>query len=330
MRYEKAEKLLQLAMDMQAARTGLSLGDIQERYGVKRRTAQRMRDAILRIFPHADEVQSGERTKRWRIPSGVMDPLIAFSANELADLETAISLLKRENLDNKAVTLEVLSTKISALLKPEVARHIDPDLDALLEAEGLAMRPGPRPRIRAHVVKDLRQAIKACRKVVLHHRNRVTRRLGQRKVCPYGFLHGNRHYLVALNLRNNTNDYRLYSLPNIEKVELTNEPFERNPDFSLEEFARRSFGVFQEPTGSFDVAWRFLPTAAPDARDFLFHPEQTTEDQPDGSLIVRFHAAGALEMAWHLYKWGKEVEVLEPKHLARMCHKNRTDWPGLP
>ncbi len=330
MRYEKADKLLQLAMDMQAARTGLSLGDIQEKYGVKRRTAQRMRDAIFRVFPHADEVKSGERTKRWRIPNGVMDQLIAFSADELADLETAISLLKRENLDDKAVTLEVLATKIRALLKPEVARRIDPDLDALLEAEGLAMRPGPRPRIRAYVVEDLRQAIKACRKVVLYHRNRVTHRLVQRKICPYGFLHGNRHYLVALNLRNNTNDYRLYSLPNIEKVELTDEPFERNPDFSLKEFARQSFGVFQEPTGSFDVAWRFSPTAAPDARDFLFHPGQTTEDQPDGSLIVRFHAAGALEMAWHLYKWGKEVEVLEPKHLAHMCHKNRTDWPGLP
>ncbi|MAG23528.1 MAG: WYL domain-containing protein, partial [Rhodospirillaceae bacterium] len=139
MRYEKADKLLQLAMDMQAAHTGLSLGDIQEKCRVGRRTAQRMRDAIFRVFPCAVEVKTDERTKRWRIPNSVMDPLIAFSADELADLETAISLLKRENLDDKAVNLGVLVTKIRALLKPEVARRIDPDLDALLEAEGLAM-----------------------------------------------------------------------------------------------------------------------------------------------------------------------------------------------
>jgi hypothetical protein len=30
----------------------------------------------------------------------------------------------------------------------------------------------------------------------------------------------------------------------------------------------------------------------------LFHPTQTSEDEPDGSLIVRFRAGGTLEMYW--------------------------------
>ena len=51
LRYEKADNLLQLALEMQAARRGLSLQDIQERFRVGRRTAMRMRDAILRNFP---------------------------------------------------------------------------------------------------------------------------------------------------------------------------------------------------------------------------------------------------------------------------------------
>ena len=69
--------------------------------------------------------------------------------------------------------------------------------------------------------------------------------------------------------------------------------------------------MFQEEP--FDVVWRFSPKAAPDARQFLFHPTQTMESQPDGSLIVRFRAGGALEMSWHLFTWGDEVEVLKPK-----------------
>ncbi|MFC7706210.1 hypothetical protein ACFQXB_18725 [Plastorhodobacter daqingensis] len=28
------------------------------------------------------------------------------------------------------------------------------------------------------------------------------------------------------------------------------------------------------------------------------------EPQDDGSLVVRFEAAGWLEMTWHLYQWG--------------------------
>ena len=56
MRYEKVENLIILALDMQAARGGVSLRDIQTRFSVKRRSAMRMRDAVLRIFPQADEV----------------------------------------------------------------------------------------------------------------------------------------------------------------------------------------------------------------------------------------------------------------------------------
>ena len=64
MRYEKAGNLLILALEMQAARTGWSLQDIQELFGVGRRTAMRMREAIMRIFPQADEVVIDGRTKR--------------------------------------------------------------------------------------------------------------------------------------------------------------------------------------------------------------------------------------------------------------------------
>ena len=328
MRYEKCEKLLQLALEMQAARTGLSLQDIEERCGVGRRTAQRMRDAILRLFPQADEVSSDERIKRWRIPAGVLDRLVGVGTDDLADLEFAINLLRRENLPDRAASLEGLSAKLKALMKPDVALRVEPDLEALLESEGLAMRAGPRPRIRLIVQEELRYAIKACRRVYIHHRNRVTRRLGRRIVCPYGFLHGHRHYLVADNSQGRGHDYRLFSLPNIERVEVTEDVFERDETFSLQEFAERSFGVFQEEP--FKAVWRFLPDAADNAREFLFHPKQVLEDQPDGSLIVRFRAGGALEMCWHLYMWGDQVEVIEPKELVKMCHRNRSDWPGMP
>jgi predicted DNA-binding transcriptional regulator YafY len=66
---------------------------------------------------------------------------------------------------------------------------------------------------------------------------------------------------------------------------------------------------------------KFSPVAARDAREYLFHPTQTIEDQPDGSLIVRFRAGGALEMAWHLVTWGRQVTVLEPHSLSLIVHK---------
>jgi predicted DNA-binding transcriptional regulator YafY len=328
MRHEKANNLLQLALEMQAARGGLSLDDIEEKFEVGRRTAMRMRDAILEVFPHADEVETDERKKRWRLPKGTLDRLVGVTADELGDIEVAISLLKRDNLLDQAASLEGILTKLRAVMSPTLADKVETDLDALLEAEGLAMRPGPKPRSRAMVLEDLRDAVKACRKVEIQYRNRTTRRINKRIVHPYGFLYGHRHYLVAYNLVKGALGYRLFSLPNIERVVPQDEYFERDEGFSLEAFSRRSFGVFQE--APFQVVWRFSPRAAKDAQDFLFHPDQETEPQQDGSLLVRFTAGGALEMCWHLYAWGDDVEVLEPQTLQNMVGNHRQSWPGLP
>lgn len=328
MRYGKMDDLLQLALHMQAMRGGTSLADIENLFSCGRRTAMRMRDAILRNFPQTEEMETDERTKRWRIPFGTLDRLAHLEADELSALENATRLLERDNREDEAASLATLGAKLKALMKPDVARKVEPDLEALLEAEGLATRPGPRPRISDFVRADLRQAIKACRKVRIQYRNRSTRRVNERIVHPYGFLHGHRHYLVAWHENPKANKVTLFSLPNIENVELLDDGFVRDPAFDLSAFAARSFGLFQEEP--FDVVWRFAPEAAADAADFLFHPNQTLEKQKDGSLIVRFCAGGYLEMAWHLYAWGDKVEVLEPKHLAEMTRKHRCSWPGLP
>lgn len=328
MRYEKADNLLQLALEMQAARVGLSLMDIQQRFAVGRRTAMRMRDAIMRNFPQAEEVDTDERTKRWRIPAGVLNQLVDFTADELADLEAAAELLRRDNRDDQAVNVATVAAKVKALMKPEAQRRVEPDLDALLEAEGLAMRPGPKPKIRVMVVEDLRRAIKGCNRVRIKYRRRFDNKLNTRQIEPYGFLHGHRHYLVAWHPHRVESMYLTFALPNIEGVEVLDEIFDRDPEFSLRAYAERSFGLFQEEP--FDVAWKFTPEAAADAAQFQFHPNQTLEKQRDGSLVVRFRAGSDLEMAWHLYMWGDKVEVLEPKSLAKMVHKQRVAWKALP
>ena len=95
--------------------------------------------------------------------------------------------------------------------------------------------------------------------------------------------------------------------------------------------ANRAFGVFQNEEEFGEVVWRFSPQAAAHARGFEFHPGQVLEDQPDGSLIVRFSAAGHLEMCWHLYLWGDDVEVIEPALLRDLVHGHRrSDFPSLP
>ncbi|MBT0781294.1 WYL domain-containing protein [Paracoccus sp. pheM1] len=73
-------------------------------------------------------------------------------------------------------------------------------------------------------------------------------------------------------------------------------------------------GIWQEePEG---IVRRFSPRVARDAASYRFHPAERHEPQDDGSLIVRFRADGLQEIAWHLARWGGEVEVLAPPSAA--------------
>ena len=289
-RFEKLETLLRVALDMRGNAEGLSLADIERDYGVSRRTAERMRDAIERVFPQMEQANPSELPKRWRIRMGVLRNLIGISAEELTAINTAVGLMRRDDLGEPLARLETLSAKLKAMIYPDAARRIGPDLEILAEAEGMALRPGPRQEISPDIIAALRHAILACKKVQLHYRARSTGALSRTFVCPYGFLYGNRHYLVADSLNPQARGFRLFSLANIEKVEPSAQAFTRRKSFSLKTFADRSFGVFQEQP--FDVVWRFSRKVRPMRGSFCFIRRKHSRISPTArSLYVSVLAA---------------------------------------
>ncbi len=307
--YESAQDILKLAIRMQGAVVGVSLQDIQEEFKVSRRTAERMRDAVDMLFGGLQSYDNEEQRRFWRLP-GCNVTLLNATAEELAHLSSAAVLLKQNNRHDAASALESIGSKLLAALDRGTRNRVDPDLELLMQAEGLARRPGPKIKIDPGVVGTLRKAILSGNVVRIDYRSQGTGEIGTRVVAPYGFLYGNHPYLVAFNMDPNAQYFRMYRLANIVELEVTNQVFERDEKFSLEEFTKDSFGVFQQEP--FDVVWRFKPSAADDALEYVFHPSQVQEPQADGSLIVRFRAGGAREMSWHLYTWGDTVEVLEP------------------
>ena len=70
MRWEKPEALLMLARRLAGSAEGMTLDDIAEAAACNRRTAERMRDALARLFPQLTEFTDG-RVKRFRILGGL-------------------------------------------------------------------------------------------------------------------------------------------------------------------------------------------------------------------------------------------------------------------
>ncbi|MCY4485655.1 MAG: WYL domain-containing protein [Deltaproteobacteria bacterium] len=313
MRYERVTEIIRLAVDLQGRPGGLTIADIQEGFSVSRRTAERMRGAVEAAFGPLETVDTdtGDRRIRWRLQSRALHPFIQVSPKELAELEAATGSLDRAGLPERASGLRDLAVKLRAASRRHSPSDFDATLETLMQAEGLAMRAGPRESLKEGLLSLVRDAITARRKIDFDYVSRGMARRSRQRVRPYGVLYGNRAFLVGRTDRGS--DTRLWRLANVSEARITDETFERDSAFDLRRYAERSFGTFQERP--VEVVLRFDADAAPDAKEFQFHPSQTTVENSDGSLTVRFEAGGTEEICWHLVTWGENVRIVEPSSL---------------
>jgi len=310
MRYSRQEDLLRLAVMMQGSAEGVSIADIEQTFGVSRRTAERMRDAVLRAYPQLEERPGVSGQKYWRFPPGTLGRMVEPTVDELTAGHRAASIARREGDIVTAETLERLLSKVQAMFREDRRRRVAADLEAQLMADGVAFRPGPRERIAPEILRKLREAILAGVMISADHRARSSGKLSRNtRLGPIAMLFGEgRQYLLAWS--EYQDDLRLFALAGFERIDLEDEAFEHPDDFDLQDWLAESFGIWREEPQ--DIEWRFLPAVADEAATYVFHPRQLTERLPDGSLVVRFRAGGRQEMAWYLARWGDNVEVVSP------------------
>lgn len=329
MSYGKARELLALALFL-AGRTGRSLADIEREFGCDRRRAQRMLSALRDLFPQLMRRTDDERRPHWSLPPASIASFTVPSSDELAALAHAIKTLKAEPARAEAEQLRQLETKVWAMVPAQLKTRTAVDEEAMLECMGLATRPGPRPVADAEVDGRIAHSLKARQRLQILYASGRDARPKWRTIEPYGLLLGTRRYLVGIDV-SKPGAIRYYRVDSIQEAKATDEYFEVDPSFDLNEQAKKGFGTYESDREYGQVIWRFRPDVAAHAQRFQFHPDQTLELEEDGSLTVRFKASGYYEMAWHLYTWGDKVEVIAPSKLREMVeHHRRADFAALP
>jgi predicted DNA-binding transcriptional regulator YafY len=317
MRHEKAALLLDLARRLAASAEGLTLDEMAQAVGVGRRTAERMRDAIWDLFPQMEELPDGA-AKRFRIAGGLGGFFQAPTTEELLELSKAASTLQAAGAGPRARTLEALERKIRAAMRSASLARIVPDLEALVQSEAIAVQAGPRPYEDEALIAVLRQALMAMKALGFTYLG-GSRPGARREVTPYGLMFGRANYLVAAETvvgEIGGAEPRNWRLGRIRDIEVLDRMAARPPDFDLQGYANRSFGIYQEDVA--DVALRILPASAEEALSWQFHPSQRVAPQPDGSVVVTFRASGMRELAWHLFTWRDQVEILAPTRLREL------------
>ncbi|MBU4196979.1 MAG: WYL domain-containing protein [Alphaproteobacteria bacterium] len=301
--------VIDLARRMAASAEGLTIDEMARDMRVGRRTAERMRDAVLMLFPQVEEV-SDPPSKRWRIRGGLSAFEQAPTATEMLELAKAASALRAAGEPARAAALEALERKLKAAMRSTTLNRMAPDLEALVRAETIAVQAGPRPSADEGLLTAIRGAVLAQQPLGFTY-SRPGAEPRRRTVAPCGVMFGRANYLVAADRE--TGRIQTFRLDRMTHVAPQDGVAVPPADFDLGVFASQSFGIYQDEIE--DVVLRIAPEGAAEAKSWRWHPTQSFEDQADGAVIVRFRASGMRELAWHLFTWGEQAMILAPERL---------------
>ncbi len=184
MRYEPSQRLFRLALTLAGTRTGLTLDEMALDLGVGRRTAERLRDTLAGLFPQLDGWDDDARVRRWRLPGGAL----AGVAEPRAEAVAAVEALGRECATrgeaDRAGLLREAAMTLRALMRPAALLRAEPDIAALMEGEGIAMHPGPRPKLDPALLPTLRRAILGVQLVAVRYARDGDEAPVTRILCP--------------------------------------------------------------------------------------------------------------------------------------------------
>ena len=303
-RYSRVSDILDLIILMQSRVLGITLKDIETELHVTRRTAERIRDALILGLPQIDEIDTNGKEKHWGFVSGyMMNEIISFSPDEIAVLEGIKDSLQ---IENKKQTMDKVITKLRAHSRKQIQK-IDDAVELILKSEGFAVSQKPSYKIDIQLMDTIRQAIKEQFMVRCKY-------CGNDKVlAPYGIIYGSNAYLIGV--EDGKPSPYVYSLHKLTDVQISNKQFDKG-DFDIKEYANHSFGVYQNEIMRVELL--FSPDVAEDVLNFNFHPTQKVKQNDDGSVTVKFKASGELEILWHIFKWGNNVKILAPTKLKKM------------
>lgn len=316
-RLNKTEEIIELAMMFQNSYCGLCIDDIKEHFECSRRSAERMKALLFDLFPEKiEEVQTSDKKKRWRFIKGTMNSLISFSADDFANLEYLKGLSTDEN---KQKELDELVAKIKALTPQKNLQTLDTDVSAILESEGFAIRQYSRVKADKQTLEKIRTALLSFKKIKFSYL--INDKTKEIILNPYGVIISDKYYLVGFN--EYVSDLRLYKVDKIEQLEILEEYFDKDEKFSLAEYCKNSFSVYQEEP--IDITLEFDEVVADDVLNYHFHPTQKVKQLENGNIQVKFKSGGTYAICQELFKWGTNVKIKRPSRFKAYYKKYLSD-----
>ena len=305
MKHGALRDLLDLATNLSAASSGLTMAQMMNLTERSRRTVERMIQGLFELGIETETAQAeGDHhlLKRWRLAKPLPAPLVALEEGERLALE-GVAVTMPEGPARRALV------KLLASQRSSVATGVAIDSQTLIDRTAYTGFVGPRYVGSETLIGQLERAIQGFEELKMSYRKDGEQAASAVRVKPLGLLFGRFGYLVGLASGKGVRTYRLNC---IEGVELAGRTFKPPAWFNLKAWASESFGIYQ---GDELKTYRILfsPRVAARAASIRFHPSERKRVLPDGSLELMLRCKGERELLHEIQHpdWLGEVTIDE-------------------
>lgn len=309
-KYSQAARLHDLIRIIEA-RYGATVEELVEECQVTRRTIYRDLQALTEAgYPLISERQDDGQVLYSFVTGYSKIPPITFSLEELMTLYLCRGQLEFLKGTPFQDDLEAIFTRIRSSMPPRSVAH----LERLAEASAPRFLGFKDYSQQHQLLVDMRQALLKQQSCKIQYRP-AKRRSSSYQVDPYTLLFF-KNALYLGGYAHNRQALRLFAIERIETLELLQERFEVPDDYSVNALTGAAFGLIDDGTTQ-QVELLFDKEIAHLVCERVWHPEQQLERGLDGSLILRFDAAGDKEILSWIYSFVPHVRVLGPQSLQQ-------------
>ena len=243
----------------------------------------------------------------YRLLSDAFLPPLNFTLDEYLIIKMALSssvFMKESPLRKQAKSV---LAKIEANLSPSVKK----DLDKVEDSALVDIKSTSDFSKLSLMFKLIEQSIINRRSIKFVYESLQSKE-SSREVDPYSLVF-RRHAWYLVGFCHKRNEIRLFRLDRIRQITLLDRNFQKKPGFSLTDFFKDSWELYQgEPVR---VKIRFRGVGAKVVESGQHHSSEKITKLKDGSLIYEVKVNGIEEIGRWVLGFGEDAKVLEPKEL---------------
>ncbi len=308
-KYSQAGRLHSIIRLLETRR-GLTLDELAEECNVDRRTVHRDLNAIEQAgYTLTTEWFEGKKQYSFLSKSRNIPP-ITFTLPQLMSLYMLRSLGAHLAGTPFQGEIDELFRNIHSVLPERHAAHLE-----RIARVSLPLLHGARDySVSAPFIADLQKALLQQYRVRLKYAKKSKGDVDEYEVDPYTLIF-HKGGIYVLGNAHNRSDMRLFALERIRGIELTRQRFDIPDNYLPEAHFNNAFGLVKDIP--MKVVIRFSAEISHSIRERIWMSDQKVTILPAGGVILKFEAAGLMELVSWVISYGKHAEALEPPELRK-------------